>query len=210
MKLYIMRHGTTDWNEARRIQGNSNTSLNEAGRKIARESSEGMKDIPFDHIYSSPLDRAYETAVIVRRDRDIPIVKDDRLKEVCFGIDEGTCPGERTPGCVLFFKDPPNYVPAKGAESFGELIGRTKSFLDEIIRPLSIKEPDATVFISGHGALNKALALNLLGRDLKDYWAGAWQFNCSVAIYEVTGDNAVLLEDGVSYANTDEVTTVRP
>ena len=40
MKLYIMRHGTTDWNEARRIQGNSNTSLNESGRKIAKESSD--------------------------------------------------------------------------------------------------------------------------------------------------------------------------
>ena len=202
MKVYVMRHGTTDWNEARRLQGNSNTSLNQKGIAITKRASEAMKDIPFTHIYSSPLGRAYETAEIIRRDRDIPIVKDDRLTEVGFGIDEGVTIEERTPGCKVFFEDPPSYVPAEGAESFESLIARTGDFIKNVIVPLSLKEPDATVFISGHGAMNKALALNFLKRDLKDFWAGAWQTNCSTAIYSVNGEDIKLLKDGVRFAES--------
>lgn len=196
MKLYVFRHGTTDWNEAKRLQGNSNTSLNEKGRELARITAEAVKDVRFDYVFSSPLDRAYETACILCKDRDVEIVKDDRLIEVCFGIDEGVVPEKRTPGCHFFFETPEKYVPAKGAESFEHLLERTKSFIYEVLVPLSIEEPDATVMISGHGAMNKALSTNLCHRDVAHFWDGAWQKNCSLTIYEITGESFKMLEDG--------------
>lgn len=202
MKLYVIRHGTTDWNEAKRLQGNSNTRLNEKGREMVRKSAEGMKDIPFDVIYSSPLERAYETAQIIRGNRNIEIIKDDRLMEAGFGIDEGVVFEKRTPGCKLFFEDPPSYVPHETAESFESLCARTADFIDAVICPLSLEKPDATVLISGHGAMNRALMLHFLHRELKDFWAGAWSNNCSTSIYEINGNRFILLEDGkIFYEN---------
>ena len=54
MKVYVIRHGSTDWNAEKRLQGNSNTKLNEKGREQARKTSEALKDIDFKYIFSSP------------------------------------------------------------------------------------------------------------------------------------------------------------
>ncbi|MCQ2524130.1 MAG: histidine phosphatase family protein [Lachnospiraceae bacterium] len=199
MLLYIMRHGTTDWNEQLRLQGNSNTCLNENGKELARKTAQGLADVTFNHIYSSPLSRAYETASIIAEGRGLNVIKDDRLIEVGFGIDEGVVPQKRTEGCALFFKDPANYKPAEGAESLEHLCSRAKDFIDNVILPLSDKEPDSTVLITGHGALNKALMVRIMDRELKDFWAGNLQRNCSVAIVEVKDGKFNLLEDGVVY-----------
>lgn len=196
MKLYIVRHGVTDWNEAKRLQGNSDIPLNEKGRELARITAEGLKDIPFDHIFSSPLGRAVETAEIIRRDRDIPIITDERLIEMGFGIDEGVMPEKRTPGVAVFFTHPEEYVPAEDAESVEAVLARTKDFYENVLVPMSLKEQDAIVMVSGHGAMNKALMSAIEKREVKDYWAGAWQLNCSVFIYEINGHDAKLLEEG--------------
>ena len=85
MKLYIIRHGETYWNIEGRLQGRTDIELTPSGISIADRSSQGMKNIRFDYIFSSPLKRAYKTAEIIRRDRSIPIITDNRLIEVCFG-----------------------------------------------------------------------------------------------------------------------------
>ena len=89
MKIYLMRHGETKWNKRSKLQGQVDIPLAPKGIEQAEMTSEGMKDIPFDHIFSSPLKRAYKTAQVVRRDRPIEIVRDDRLKEMSFGTSEG-------------------------------------------------------------------------------------------------------------------------
>ena len=48
MRLYIIRHGETDWNTAGRLQGQADTQLNEKGIRLAQITAEGMKTIPFD------------------------------------------------------------------------------------------------------------------------------------------------------------------
>lgn len=89
MKLYIIRHGETDWNKQKRLQGQSDTMLNEYGIELAEITAKALKDVQFDYIFSSPLKRAYKTAEIIRGERNVPIVTDDRLKEIGFGINEG-------------------------------------------------------------------------------------------------------------------------
>ena len=75
MKLYIVRHGETDWNNEKKLQGRSDVPLNDYGRELAYITSEALKDVKFDAIYSSPLIRAYETATILKGDRDIEIIR---------------------------------------------------------------------------------------------------------------------------------------
>ena len=88
--LYIMRHGRTDWNERNKLQGRTDIPLNAAGRKMAEEAAAVYKNVPLDVCYCSPLARARQTAEIFLKNRNIPIITDDRLVEMSFGIYEGT------------------------------------------------------------------------------------------------------------------------
>ena len=89
MKLYLIRHGETDWNIVKRLQGSTDIPLNENGEAIAKETCRAMNDIHFDIIYTSPLKRAYRTAELVKGERDIPLLIDERLREISFGDYEG-------------------------------------------------------------------------------------------------------------------------
>ena len=88
MKVYIVRHGQTDWNVQHKAQGRSDIPLNETGRRQAEELRDKIKDIKFDAVYASPLKRARETAEIAT-DGEYKIVFDDRLMERSFGDFEG-------------------------------------------------------------------------------------------------------------------------
>ena len=89
MKLYLIRHGETDWNKEFKIQGSSDIELNEYGRELAFITREGLRHIPFDIAYTSPLKRAKETAEIILGGRNIPLYEDERVQEACFGSFEG-------------------------------------------------------------------------------------------------------------------------
>ena len=65
MKLYIIRHGETSWNKQKKLQGQRDIMLNDAGIRLAELTGEGMKDIDFDLVISSPLIRAKQTAELV-------------------------------------------------------------------------------------------------------------------------------------------------
>ena len=89
MKIYFIRHGETDWNIVKRLQGATDIPLNENGEALARETAEGLKEIPFDMVFTSPLKRAYRTAEIVKGNREIPLIIEERIREICFGDYEG-------------------------------------------------------------------------------------------------------------------------
>lgn len=199
MKFYIIRHGETDWNKQKKLQGQCNTSLNDYGRELASITGDALKDISFDYAFSSPLDRALETAKLILGDRDIEIKTDDRLKEISFGEYEGV-PAENMPEDFHYFFDKPElYVAPPGGETYEALCERTLDFLNTVIRPLSIEEPDATVVLFGHGAMNKSILVNLQGLEIKDMWAGTFQRNCCVNIFEICGEEATLIQDAKVY-----------
>ena len=71
MVIYVIRHGETDWNTKHWLQGTTDIPLNRNGIEVAEITSEALKGIPFDVIFSSPLKRAYQTAEIMKRERQI-------------------------------------------------------------------------------------------------------------------------------------------
>jgi len=169
--LYIMRHGRTDWNDACKLQGRTDIPLNEAGRHMAQEAAERYRDIPFDVCFCSPLIRARETAEIVLKGRDLPILLDDRLKEMSFGVCEGSENIFENPDSPVYtlFKDPPHYVAPEGAESFEELFARTGSFLKEVVEPALQEGKD--VLIVGHGAMNSSIICQIRNLPLEEFWS---------------------------------------
>ena len=90
MKFYYIRHGQTDWNLAEKMQGGqTEKDLNEKGVKQAIETREKLKNIEYDILICSPMNRAIQTAQIINEGRNVPIIIDERLRERRLGEMEG-------------------------------------------------------------------------------------------------------------------------
>ena len=153
MKLYMIRHGETNWNTVKRLQGATDIPLNENGEALARATCEGMKDITLDMIFTSPLKRAYRTAELVKGERDIPLIVDERIRESCFGDYEGLVSKSEgynipDPDFKFFFTQTDCYKTPPNGEPIESLLKRTGDFLQE----LKTKEDlhDKTILISSH------------------------------------------------------------
>ena len=171
--LFVMRHGKTDWNADRRMQGKTDIPLNEEGRKMAKQAAVEYADIHFDVCFCSPLSRARETAEIFLAQRNIPIYYDDRLEEMGFGVFEGVANSFKIPDCPInvFFEHPENYIePVEGGERLEDVLKRAKEFIDEVVTPLLNDNKD--VLIIGHGALNHALINQFRQAPLELFWDG--------------------------------------
>ena len=179
--FYILRHGRTDWNERHMLQGDVDIPLNETGRQMARDAAEKYKDIDFDICYCSPLQRAHETAEIFLAGRTpaVPIITDNRLREMSFGDYEGVEGIRQKPDCpvYLLFEEPENYVAKDGAESFESLYGRTGEFIREVLKPQIAA--GKKVLIVGHGAMNCSIVNQIRGTQIKDFWKDM-QGNCEL------------------------------
>lgn len=197
MEIYIVRHGTTPWNEKKKLQGNVDKELNEEGRRVARLTGEALKNVSIDKIYSSPLKRAYETAMLIGKDRNIPIIIDERLKEIDFGDYEGQCASElekdETQLFRFFFSEPEKYRASGTGEELEELCKRTKEFMQQIIEPQ--KEQLERIIIVGHGAMNKALMCYILDHGIEKFWSGGLQTNCGVIIVRLDEEGYHLIEE---------------
>ena len=170
--IYILRHGRTDWNALHKLQGRTDIPLNAEGRKMAQEAAKKYAGVHFDVCYSSPLVRAKETAEIILKDRNVPIIFDDRLREMGFGVYEGIENSFAIPNCPInvLFKHPENYIAPKDAgESLDELYARTGNFIDEVLMPLHKEGKD--VLIVAHGALNSCMLTQAKGLPRKDFWS---------------------------------------
>lgn len=169
--LYIIRHGKTDWNEIHKLQGRTDIPLNDEGRQMARDAAKEYGDIHFDVCYCSPLCRARETAELLLEGRNVPIVIDERLKEMSFGIYEGVENSFAIGDCPVnvLFQHPEEYSPVPEGESLDELYARTGEFLREVVNPLLEEGKD--VVIVGHGAMNSSIVCQVRNIPLKDFWS---------------------------------------
>jgi len=173
MNLLLIRHGQTNWNLEQRFQGQSDIPLNETGRKQAQALAEQLAAEPFDAVYSSDLQRATETADIIRKSGFQP---DARLREVNFGDWEGLTYDEiksKHPDTLAawesdIFKNAPPH-----GETLEGLAIRVQSMLDE----LREKHKDQRILIVAHGGVLQTLICLALKLPPTMYW----QFHLSTA-----------------------------
>lgn len=196
MYIYLMRHGKTEWNVLRRMQGRSDIPLNENGHAQAHRAAEAMADIPFDLIVCSPLVRTQETALAVAKGRDVDIVVDELLIEMGFGDLEGLVLREN-PRCQLIFNEPEHYIPSGGGESYAELDERCRRVIENIILPL--ERNFSHVLLVTHGALIKGILRRLKGDSLANFWKTPPQKNCSCTVLECSNGTLTIVEEGRTY-----------
>lgn len=136
MAIYYSRHGSTIWNVEGKIQGRIDIPLSEKGKEQANELYEAFKDIHLDLVFSSPLSRAFETATIATKGKNIKIIKDKRLQEMNYGDYEGK---DHNSFDVSITKKMFAYRYPNG-ESYLDVAKRVYSFLDEIKDKYSNKD----------------------------------------------------------------------
>lgn len=154
MNLFILRHGLTEWNLQRRVQGRENIDLNEGGILQARACGESLKDISIDCIISSPLDRAVNTAKIIGSYHNIKdIVIMEEFTERDYGKLSGLLPEQgdivRNSGIDLEI------------ETREAVIERAMRGIHQILRDRS-KE---NVLVVTHGGVVKTLLLTLVEQE---------------------------------------------
>ena len=89
MNVYVMRHGTTVWNEKGITQGRSFNMLSQKGKALTEQVSKNLKDVQIDVIFASPLMRTMQTANIINKYHNAKVIKDERLIEIHQGIFTG-------------------------------------------------------------------------------------------------------------------------
>lgn len=168
--LYIIRHGQTDWNLNKRLQGSTDIPLNENGRQMAIDARSQLAGIHFDVCYSSPLIRAYETAQLLLQNADTPIHTDNRLCEMSFGDFEGIYDTYDNPDFEInvLFNTPGKYKAVNGSESLESLYKRTGHFLKEVIYPAL--EEGKNILIVGHGAMNCSIINQIKDIPVDEFW----------------------------------------
>lgn len=163
--IYLVRHGKTEWNKLGKMQGLTNIPLCDEGRLSAIELKNTLKDIKFDVCYTSPLDRAKETASIIIGD-SAPILEDSRIIERGLGSYEGKIIDD-----VIVMNAWSNNMDwsESGVESANSVFKRTNEFITFLKN-----SPYKNILVVSHAGTIKCIHYNINGfdesTDLRDFF----------------------------------------
>ncbi len=139
MQLYIVRHGTTDWNQAHKIQGAVDIPLNAEGMQQAQNIAWRLTDIPLARVFSSPLMRAYQTAQAIAAPHGLCVEKQDALSELGFGRWEGDNfrhIAQTEPDLYHTFRHHPEQMVMPGGQSLAGRLAQSVQFVQQMLWPL--------------------------------------------------------------------------
>jgi broad specificity phosphatase PhoE len=200
LRIYLARHGQTDWNAERRLQGSTATELNETGRRQAAELAARLDGIALDAIYSSRLRRSRDTAQVVAGDRRVESLAE--LNEQQLGEFEGAYLDGRDPEVVTEFErrsaDPNDTM--GGGESIEQHLARVEKALEQIRG----RHPSGQILIVGHGGTNSQILRALLGLSFEE--AGEIsQANSELYLIELSPDRDPRLWKLIPAENLNEL-----
>ncbi len=168
--VFIVRHGQTDWNLDGRLQGWEPVPLNDKGKDQCNILKVILAPVlPFCRIYSSPLERCFNSADIITEDSEKRVVTLDDLKEIHYGdLAKHTWDQVKAdyPHAHLMFHNSPHRFKAPKGESFINLRQRA----DKAVAHIVSENLGRGAVIVGHGWNNKAIFMNAFGLPLHQFW----------------------------------------
>lgn len=168
MRLILIRHGETSWNECRRFQGVSDIELSPKGEWQARRLAVALRGENIAAIFSSPLARARQTAEVIRRSHDCPLRTDERLKELNLGDLEGLTleeVREKFPEFLGKWGTDPEGTRLPNGETLKEVDQRTASCLEMLCR----QYPEETLAAIAHSFVNQTIICRALQLPLNHF-----------------------------------------
>ncbi len=178
MIIYLTRHGQTNLNKARLMQGLTDEPLNETGLAQARAMREKIGDVHFDAVYASPLNRAVMTGAIIGGVDPSEVITDPRIIEADFGVYEKKKYYLMGPAMTLYWTLPEIFPAPRSVETTASLRERSSSFLRELE-----EKNYGTVLIACHGGIMRALSGYLEDKKNGLVWRPK-PHNCEVRVYE--------------------------
>lgn len=167
--LWLVRHGETDWNREKRFQGSRDIPLNALGIQQAEESAALLRGNSFDAIYTSDLQRAFQTAQCIAERMGLKVIKERGLREIDMGIWEGKTiydiQTQYPEQWVQWQKNPLSVVPPPG-ESIEHVAQRVYRAVDEI----AAAHPGGRLVIVSHGISIAALICRADGIPLSEIY----------------------------------------
>ena len=189
-KIFLVRHGESEWNKLKKVQGQKDIPLTEKGIEQAKLIGKRLINEGIEKIYTSDLKRAYDTASIIGKMLNIDVIPLKELREINFGIWEGLTTdiikSKFSKERELWLKNP-EMLKVKGAESILELQLRAMNEINKIISNNNIDN----VLIVSHSATLKTIILGLLNMDIS-HFKNMTLNNVSLSIIEFRQYNRVL------------------
>lgn len=171
-RVYLTRHGQTEWNLERRMQGQKNSDLTELGQQQASWLHNALNKEKLAHIYVSQSGRTRQTAALIRGDQEWPITPVAELMEIYLGSWEGMTfeeASETHPEAQhSFWKAPHKYVPVDDGETFEQLQQRAVSFIQKAVK----EHEGQDILLVTHGIVLKTVMAYYKKIDIKELWSG--------------------------------------
>jgi probable phosphoglycerate mutase len=171
-RLLLVRHGETDWNREGRFQGQIDIPLNAHGLAQAEAARAFLAPVPLQRAYSSDMSRPLRTAeVVLGSHPGVPLTTCRGLREIGHGLWEGRLESEIAagwPDLLAAWKRTPETVQMPEGETIGGVSERSLQAWNRIVAGL---DPQETVLVVAHDAVNKTILCALLGLTPADIWA---------------------------------------
>lgn len=196
-RIILTRHGETEWNIERRVQGRLDSPLTEKGLTQARNLALRLRNENIQYLYSSDLPRAIATAEEIRREIQLTkIIPEPRIREFSFGDWEGKLWDELRQTYREIFKvwdNTPHLVQVPCGDNMYTFAEKVWEFLQELIT----KHRGETICLVSHGLTLKLLVTKALGFSIDEWLKTPLQFNTAVNILEFKGTkiNPIILGD---------------
>jgi len=197
LELILVRHGETEGNRKKVYQGWTDTRLNKNGLYQAERLALRLRKTELDSIYSSPLDRALMTAMMVNKYHGLEIKTVENIKEINFGDWENMSRQQLEklyPDYMEKWKKDYKNFAAPGGETLDIAYSRINSWIERLIR----NKPKGRALIVSHAGAIRAVVSGLVGRGVEGHWNYVIN-NCSITTINVYDGFPVLT--GLNYVS---------
>ncbi len=181
LKLYIVRHGETEYNVQKRMQGSIDSPLTERGRAHAVDLRDHLKEVHFDRIYSSPSERACRTAEIIRGKKTTPIEVEAEFREMNLVHWEGKSKEELTalyPEEYDRFWNEPQLHQLEGGHTFYEVQERVIAMLQKLIH----ENKSGNILIVTHSVVILTISVFFRQLPIEKLWEPPYIHDTSVTL----------------------------
>ena len=186
-KIYVVRHCEALGNVNRVFQGTIDLDISDLGAKQLEFLQKRFKNTELDKVYSSPLTRAYKTALAIRGEKDIPVLKREGLRELDGGVIEGR------PLAETFTNNPDladawDNHPQDFAPQNGEKMTDAYERIFNEIKEIAIENFGKSVAVASHGGVIRCLSCRLLYGSIERLKDTPWCENTGVCLIEFDDD----------------------
>lgn len=206
-RIYVVRHGETAWNRDNVFRGRADVPLNEKGEKQVDALGRRLGADRLAAVYSSPLQRARQTAAAILRYQSddggaTSLLIDADFSDPDVGLLEGLDVGqaqERYPDFFRVWREEPQHCRFPGGDSLPDVLERSAAALNRVAR----SHPGESVAIATHRVICKMLMFTALGMGLESFWRLGQQTACLNIVEGVPGALGVVLVNDTCHLRSE-------